>query len=381
MSTLSPVLAAMQTYPFVRLDEAKAEARARGIQLIDFGMGDPLEPTPAFIQRALAEALPLTEGYPRAQGLPELRSAIAGWVRRRFGAEVDPETELIPTYGSKEAIFLFPLVAVDRERGKDVVVVPEPAYPVYERGAAFAGAETRFLPLHENAAWLPDLDAIDDETWRRCAIFWVNYPHNPTGAVAPLTFYAELAERAREHGFYLASDEAYTELWFDAPPESAVQLPDRGNVVVFNTLSKRSSMTGYRSGFVCAEPALISALRSFRPNVGTAPQEFVQRASVPAWNDEQHVEDTRARYARKRAVIESALPPLARGSSAATFYLWFVVPGAEKAEAFATRLLEHGIVVAPGSYFGPSGEGYARLALVPSLEECERAAAILRETL
>jgi len=371
----------MQTYPFVRLDEAKAAARARGIELIDFGMGDPIEPTPAFIQRALADALPLTEGYPRAQGLPELRNAIAGWLRRRFGAEVDPEAELIPTYGSKEAIFLFPLVVVDRERGKDLVVVPEPAYPVYERGAAFAGAETRFVPLRENAAWLPDLDAIDDETWSRCAVFWVNYPHNPTGAVAPLAFYAELAQRAREYGFYVASDEAYTELWFKAPPESAVQLDDRRNVVVFNTLSKRSSMTGYRSGFVCAEPELISALRSFRPNVGTAPQEFVQRASVPAWNDEEHVEEIRARYARKRAVIEQALPPLARGSSTATFYLWFVVPEGETAEAFATRLLEQGVVVAPGSYFGPSGEGYARLALVPSVEECARAAAILRETL
>ncbi len=371
----------MQTYPFVRLDEAKAAARARGIELIDFGMGDPMEPTPEFIQRALAEALPLTQGYPRAQGLPELRVAIADWLRRRFGAEVDPDTELIPTYGSKEAIFLFPLVVVDRACGKDLVVVPEPAYPVYERGAAFAGAEARFVPLREDNAWLPDLDAIDDETWSRCALFWVNYPHNPTGAVAPLAFYEELVERARTHGFYLASDEAYTELWFDAPPESAVQLADRRNVVVFNTLSKRSSMTGYRSGFVCAEPELIAALRSFRPNVGTAPQEFVQRASVLAWNDEVHVEKTRARYARKRAVVQPALPPLARASSTATFYLWFAVPSGETAEGLAARLLEHGVVVAPGPYFGPAGEGYARLALVPSVEDCERAAEILQAVL
>ena len=178
---------------------------------------------------------------------------------------------------------------------------------MYERGAQFAGAEPRFVPLREENAWLPDLDAIDDETWERCAIFWVNYPHNPTGAVAPRAFYEELAERAREHGFYLASDEAYTELWFDEPPGSAVQLDDRSNVVVFQTLSKRSSMTGYRSGFVCAEPELIDALRSFRPNVGTAPQEFVQRASVAAWSDEAHVEENRALYARKRALLEPLL--------------------------------------------------------------------------
>ena len=261
---------------------------------------------------------------------------------------------------------------------KNVVVIPEPAYPVYERGAAFAGAKARFVPLSEGNAWLPDLDAIDDETWSRCAIFWLNYPHNPTGAVAPLSFYEELAERAREHGFYLASDEAYSELWFDDPPESSVQVADRRSVVVFNTLSKRSSMTGYRSGFVCANPELIAALRSFRPNVGTTPQDFVQRASIAAWNDEAHVEETRARYARKRAVLAPRLE-LAQGSSQATFYLWFRVPPGESSESFATRLLERGVVVAPGSYFGPSGEGYARLALVQSLEACEHAAAILRE--
>jgi acetylornithine aminotransferase len=375
---VNPVLDALQTYPFVRLDEAKADARARGIELIDFGMGDPIEPTPEFIQRALADALPLTAGYPRAPGLPELRDAIARWLLLRFGARVDPEHELIPTYGSKEAIFLFPLVACTAE--KDLVLIPEPAYPVYERGAMFAGARAEFLPLSEQEGWLPDLDAVAEETWERCAILWLNYPHNPTGAVAPLSFLERAAELAREHGFYMASDEAYTELWFDRAPSSAVQLEDRARVVVFQTLSKRSSMTGYRSGFVCGEPQLIDALRSFRPNTGTAPQEFVQRASVAAWNDEAHVEETRARYARKRELL-APLFELAAGASKATFYLWFRVPDGEPSEAFATRLLEHGVVVAPGSYFGPSGEGYARLALVPSLEECARAAEILREVL
>jgi acetylornithine aminotransferase len=375
---VNPVLDALQTYPFVRLDEAKADARARGIELIDFGMGDPIEPTPEFIQRALAEALPLTAGYPRAPGLPELREAIARWLGRRFGAQVDADTEVIPTYGSKEAIFLFPLVACTTE--KDLVLVPEPAYPVYERGAMFAGARTEFLPLDEKHRWLPDLDAVAAETWNRCAILWLNYPHNPTGAVAPLEFLERAAELAREHGFYLASDEAYTELWFDEAPTSAVQLSDRSRVVVFQTLSKRSSMTGYRSGFVCAEPELIAALRSFRPNTGTAPQEFVQRASVAAWDDEAHVEEMRGRYAQKRALLAPLLE-LAPGSSEATFYLWFRVPGGESSESFATRLLEHGVVVAPGSYFGPSGEGYARLALVPSVAECERAAEIVKEAL
>jgi succinyldiaminopimelate transaminase len=371
------VLASLQSYPFVRLDEAKAAARARGLELIDFGMGDPIEPTPEFIQRALVEALPLTAGYPRAPGLPELRGAIAGWLERRFGAAVDPERELIPTYGSKEAIFLFPLVACSRE--KNVVVIPEPAYPVYERGALFSGGQVATVPLRETDGWLPDLDRFD--AWDEIAIFWVCYPNNPTGAVAPLSFYEELAARAREHGFLVCSDEAYSELWFDEPPVSALQVPDRTNVVVFNTLSKRSSMTGYRSGFMCAPVEIADALRHFRPTVGTAPQEFVQRAAIAAWSDEQHVDAVRDVYRRKRDVVLPALEAkgLRLAGSTATFYLWVDVGG--PSIPFAERLLEHGVVCAPGAFFGPAGEGYARFALVPTQAECERAAAIIERAL
>jgi acetylornithine aminotransferase len=181
----------------------------------------------------------------------------------------------------------------------------------------------------------------------------------------------------------LASDEAYSELWFESPPPSALQLPDRTNVLVFNTLSKRSSMTGYRSGFAAGDPELIAALRAFRPTVGTAPQEFVQRASIAAWGDERHVEETRARYRRKRDIVGGALARsgVRVAGDAATMFLWAEVPGGERSEAFAARLLEHGVVVAPGSYLGRAGEGYVRLALVPDLEDCERAAAILEEVL
>ncbi len=185
--------------------------------------------------------------YPRAAGLPELREAIAAWIDRRYGVSVDADVEIVPTLGSKEAIFSFAQVAVGDRR---VVAVPEPAYPVYERGALFAGGSVVTVPLREETGWLPDLDAFD--AWDELAVFWVCYPNNPTGATAPLSFYEELAGRAREHGFLLCSDEAYSELWFGEEPVSALQVADRENVVVFNTLSKRSSMTGYRSGFVCA---------------------------------------------------------------------------------------------------------------------------------
>jgi len=381
--SLSPALAATGTYPFVKLEEAKRRLAAQGVELIDFGKGDPREPTDPMIRQALAESITEISTYPLAEGLPELRAALAGWCARRFGVELDPGTEIIPTYGSKEAIFLLAQILIDRDGDRRLVLTTEPGYPVPERGAAFAGADVLQLPLLEENGFLPDLDAIGAATWQQAAIVWINYPNNPTGAVAPLDFLERLAELSEEHGFLLAADEAYTELWFDEPPHSALEVRDRGNVAVFNTLSKRSSMTGYRSGFVAANPDLIAALKQFRPSVGTAPQEFVQRASVIAWNDEEHVERTRAVYRRKRNAL---LPTLARkgirlAGSEATMYLWLEVPGGERSEAFAGRLLEHGLIVSPGTFFGPAGEGYWRLALVPTEEECRRAAEILEGVL
>ena len=380
---VSPVLAAQAVYPFVRIEEAKRRKAAEGVRIFDFGMGDPREPTDPLIKRALGEALDEATGYPTAVGLPEYRDAVAAWIGRRFGVSVDPASELIPTYGSKEAIFLFAQVVLDAGSGKDVVLVPEPGYPVYERGALFAGAEVQTFPLLPENGFLPDLDAIDGDTWSRTALIWVCYPNNPTGAVAPLPFYERLAALAREHDVLVCSDEAYTELWFDEPPASALQVADRSNVVVFNTLSKRSSMTGYRCGFVAAPSEVIESLRKFRPNVGTAPQVFVQRAGVAAWGDEEHVERNRALYARKRQLFVDvfARRGVALAGSAATMYLWVEAPEGETSESFADRLLEHGIVVAPGSYFGPSGEGFVRFALVPTEQECAEAAALLEEVL
>jgi succinyldiaminopimelate transaminase len=380
---ISPVLERQATYPFVRLNEAARGRLERGLEVIDFGTGDPREATDPLIRQALVDGLRDRMGYPLAQGLPELRSAIAGWTERRFGGRLDPDTEIVPTLGSKEAIFSFAHVVVDLERGKDTVAFTEPGYPVYERGALFAHARPLPLPLREANGFLPDLDSVDAQTWGRLAVFWVNYPNNPTCATAPLSFYERLGGLAREHGFVLASDEAYTELWFESPPASALELDDLTNVAVFNTLSKRSSMTGYRSGFVAGDASLIAALKAFRPTVGTAPQEFVQRASVVAWGDEAHVERTRALYARKRALFLELFERngVRVAGSEATMYLWVEVPSGETSEEFAERLLEHGILVAPGSYLGASGEGYVRLALVPGEDECTRAVGILEEVL
>ena len=380
---LSPVLRATATYPFVRLNDAVAERRARGLEVIDLGMGDPREPTDPAILDALRNGVRERMGYPAAVGLPELRDAVAAWVGRRFGVALDPGSQIIPTLGSKEAIFSFAQVVLDAPAGRDTVVVTEPGYPVPGRGAAFAGARVVELPLLEGHGFIPALDHVPDEVWDRAALVWLNSPNNPTGAIASLDYYARLAALARERGFVLAADEAYSELWFEAQPESVLQLPDLTNVVAFNTLSKRSSMTGFRSGFVAGDPALIGALRQFRPNIGTAPQEFVQRASVVAWGDEAHVARARDAYRRKRDLLLGVLrrKGLRDAGGPATMYLWIAVPEGETSESHAARLLERGVLVTPGVYLGPSGEGYVRYALVPTEDECARAAEILEEVL
>jgi succinyldiaminopimelate transaminase len=382
---LSSAIRDVEPYPFEELDRRRKAALEGGRTLIDFGVGDPREETPAFIRKALTDALEPISSYPRAAGLAELRQAIAAWVGRRFAVALDAERDILPTLGSKELIFSLAQAVADPTGDKDLVLTTAPGYTIPERGAAYAGLEVRRLPLTEANAFLPDLDTVSSEIWGRAAVLWLNYPNNPTGAVAPLDFLRDAAERCRGHDVLLASDEAYIELWFEgeAPP-SALQVSALSNVLAIHTLSKRSSMTGYRSGFVAGDADLIAALRRLRPSVGVTPQEFVQRASVPAWNDEEHVRENRARYAAKRRVF---LDLFARhgvrvAGSAATFYLWVEVPGGRASRDWALELLERlGVVVAPGSFFGPEGEGYVRIALVPNLDECERAASMLDEVL
>ena len=282
---------------------------------------------------------------------------------------LDPDAQVIPTLGSKEAVFGLANVFAG-----EVVAVPTPAYPVYERGAVFAGKRVLELPLTESGGWLPDLSAVD---WTGVGVLWLNYPNNPTGARAPVEFYEAAAELAREHGFVLASDEAYSELYFAGePPASALQVSNLSHVAVFNTLSKRSSMPGYRSGFVAGDPDIVAALKKYRPNVGVAPLEMVQRAAIAAWGDETHVDEVRERYRAKRAALLPALEALGLRDAGgdATFFLW--LDAGPDADALAARWLEAGVVVAPGSFFG--APGYLRLALVPPPEACARAAELIR---
>ena len=347
-------------------------------------MGDPREVTAGVHPRGVPGCgIEPISSYPRAAGLPELREAIAGWVERRFGVTVDAgPSGPAACSGSKELVFSLAQAVLDPAAGKDSGArdgarVHDPRTWRAVRGRRRAVR----LPLTEAKGFLPDLDAIDDATWDRAAILWLNYPNNPTGAVAPLAFLADAAERCRAHDVLLASDEAYSELWFEraAAARARSRWAISTNVLAINTLSKRSSMTGYRSGFAAGDPDLIAALKALRPSVGVTPQEFVQRASVAAWNDEAHVEDNRRRYAAKRADLPGPVrAPRRRGRRQRGHVLPVgegARPGGRRWTGRSSCWNEPGSIVAPGSFFGPEGEGYVRMAMVPTVAECGEAAA------
>lgn len=376
---LNPLLADPREYPFVKLERRARELAPAGVTPIHFGIGDPREETPEFIRRTLAAAVPAVSSYPTAAGKPELRAAIAGWYRRRFGVTLDPDRDVLPANGTKEAVFLlaFAIVASpaarDRGDGRRTVVIPSPAYPVYEHGARLAGADVHFAPLSGAHGWRFDLAAVPDAVWERTALLWLNDPHNPTGSQLAPGHYEKVLALARRHGFWVAGDHAYDELGWGARPHSILEC-GFDNAIAFHTLSKRSAMTGYRSGFMAGDARLMDVLRRFRPTVGVATPEFVQDAAIAAWNDDAHVEGLRARYAAKRAAFLEcfARRGWAVEASEATFYLWMRVPGGDD-EAFAERLMRVGVVATPGSYLGPGGAGYVRWALVPTLAACEEA--------
>jgi succinyldiaminopimelate transaminase len=375
----NPLLARFATYPFVEIERRKRERMARGVDVVDLSIGDPAEPTPVFIVEALKAHLPERSSYPTVLGLPALRGAIAAWMARRHGVALDPATEILPANGSKEAIWNVHTALLDPTSRRRRVVYPSPAYPIYERAAAFCGGVPTPLPVDEAHGFLPDLGAVHAHVWDETAILWLNYPHNPTGAMAPLAFYAHALELAHRHGFIVCSDEAYGELTFDTPATTLLAA-GKERALVFHTLSKRSAMTGYRSGFVAGDPALMAAFRALRPSLGVATPEFVQHAAIAAWNDDAHVARLVAGFRARRdeALAFLAGPGQALGlrvvPNAATFYLWLALPPGEGGTALYEHWLEDaGVAVVPGEFMGEGGAGYVRLALVPTPEACRTA--------
>lgn len=378
---MNPALLALKPYPMAQLQVRKAELAKAGKTIHDFGTGDPVEPTPAFIPAALRAAVPEISQYPSVAGTPALRAAAAGYLKRRFGVTVDAATQILPSAGSKEAIFHLALAFLDPASAKRAVVYGTPGYPVYQSGVLFAGGEDHPLVLERARGYRLELERLPREVLARTAIAWLNYPHNPTGACVDTAYLATQLAVAREHGILLASDECYQDLWFDANrPPSALEIagPDAKGLLVFHSCSKRSGMTGYRTGFMAGDAALLKAYRGWRAHFGVGSPAFIEQAAAAAWADDAHAAERRTIFAEKYRVLVEGLHALGIATlpSQAGLYIWAQVPGGGDADAYAARCLDAGIVVSPGGFFGDGGQGWFRLALVPSLAGCREALAV-----
>jgi LL-diaminopimelate aminotransferase len=378
MATAPAATASGKTYFTVLLDQAKEDLTRRGVPIFDFGVGDPREPTAPFIRRALIDALDPVSQYPTIIGQRRLREAVAGWARRRLDVTLDSDTQILPAAGSKEAIFHLPLAVVRHDERRRRIVYPSPSYPVYDGSAVYAQCIPHPVALRADNGYRLELAELGRDVLRETCIAWINYPHNPTGASIDLDYLRRQVSVAREYDILLCADDCYLDLYFDeqSPPPGVLQVTQTG-VLSFGSLSKRSGMTGYRSGYIAGDANAIAALRRTRPNFGVASQDFVQAAATAAWSDDGHVAERRAMFRAKRDRLATFLSQ--RGytvsGSQGAIYLWAKVPLADD-QVFFARLLEHGIVVSPGESFGAGGEGYFRVALVPSLAEIEQALAV-----
>jgi len=367
----------LQAYPTQRLADRKAKIRARGGRIFDFGTGDPIDPTPAFIRQALIDAVPERAGYAHVQGGSELRHVAAGYLARRFGVAVDPETEIISTSGSMEAVFHLPMVLVSGDSEHDHVLYAQPGYTVFEISTLFAHAHPHAHVLNAGNHYLFSPDDVDRDVLARTGMVFLNYPHNPSGQVLPAELFRMWVEARDEHGFVLVSDEVYCDIYFGEPPHSLLEFGRKGCLAMHSS-SKRSGMTGYQSGFLAGDPELIATLRRYRTSMGLASPVWTQAAAVAAWADFDHVEERRAAFDEKRRILLDmfAARDVRVFPGSATLFLWVEVPAGETDVSYADHLLEHGILVSPGSFYGPSQDRFVRVALVPSADECREAAEI-----
>jgi LL-diaminopimelate aminotransferase len=365
-------------YLFVEIDRAKRRLQAEGKDLIDLGVGDPDLPTPAPIIERLKAAVddPANHRYSFSEGLPELREAIARWYDRRFGVALDPNTEVLPLLGSKEGIGHLPLALVDPG---DAVLVPDPCYPPYRSGTVFAGAEVVSMPLLEENGFFPDLGGISQKAARRAKLLFLNYPNNPTAAVAGEEQFREAIAMAKEFGFVVAHDAAYSEIAFDDHrPISFLQVPEAKSVgVEFHSLSKTYQMTGWRIGWVCGNAQVIAALAQLKTNLDSGIFQPIQWAGIAALEgDQAPLKEAIAAYQRRRDLLIDGLAKAGWQipKPVAGFYVWARVPTPGLSLAFASKVLERcHVLIAPGVGFGPSGEGYVRLSLTVPTDRIQEA--------
>ncbi len=377
-------LKALPPYLFAEVDRKKKAAIAAGRPVLNLGIGDPDRPTPQFIIDALARSTAdaKTHRYALDEGDPGLREAIAAWFARRFGVELSPEDEVLPTLGSKEAIVHFLLAAVNPG---DVVLVPDPCYPPYRGGTLFAGGEVFSMPLAAENDFLPDLGQIPAEVLERARVIFVNYPNNPTAACAPREFYEELVAFALKHDLVVAQDAAYTELYFEEPPMSVLEVPGARDVAIeFHSFSKTFNMTGWRLGWACGNARLVAALRQIKSNLDSGVFTAIQRAGVAALEgyDRPEVSGLRAMYRERRDVLVPGLRDagLEPNVPNATFYVWARCPEGVSSMNMASALLEQcDIVATPGVGLGSHGDGYVRFALTLESEQMAEAVERMRK--
>ena len=371
-------------YLFAEIDRKVGEARARGADIISFGVGDPDLPTPPHVVEALVEAArnPATHRYPSYTGMPQFRRAIAAWYERRFGVDLDPEEEVQPLVGSKEGIYHLPVAFVD---AGDVALVPDPGYPVYETGTILAGGEPVLLPLTAENGFVPDLGSLPREVVDRARVLWLNYPSNPTSACVDLGFFERAVAFCDEHDLLLAHDAAYTEITYDgyvAPSVLQVEgAMDRS--VEFHSLSKTYNMTGWRIGWVAGARPAIEAIKRLKTNIDSGIFDAVQYAGIAALTGPQdHLRATVERYRDRRDQLCDALKSMgiAVEPPKGSIYVWAPVPEGFDSESFTSHLLdEAAVVVAPGTGYGPSGEGFVRFSLTISDERLEEGVERLRK--
>ena len=386
----------LQPYPFEKLSALKAGVTPPGgMEHIALYIGEPRHPTPAVVTEALVGNLKGLSSYPATKGEPALRQAVAQWLTRRFrlpASCVDPDRHVLPVNGTREALFAFAQAVVDRS-GDPLVVMPNPFYQIYEGAALLAGARPHFVPCTEATGWLPDLDAVPPDVWRRCQLAYVCSPGNPTGAVLALGALQRLIRLADEHDFVIASDECYSEIYHDeaSPPpgllEAAAAMGRTGfeRCVAFHSLSKRSNAPGLRSGFVAGDPRVLERFLLYRTYHGCAMSPPVQAASAGAWGDEAHVVANRAAYREKSdAVLDILGGCLNVTRPTASFYLWPETPAPDT--DFAQGLYaRQNVTVLPGSFLSRAvdginpGAGHVRIALVAPLDECVTAAHRIRD--
>ncbi|MGH2585356.1 MAG: LL-diaminopimelate aminotransferase [Dehalococcoidia bacterium] len=355
-------------YLFAEISRKTAAKRAQGVDVISFGIGDPDLPTPPHVLAALKEAAddPPNHRYPESDGLPELRQAMATWYQERFDVALDPHKEVVPLIGSKEGIGHVALCFIDPG---DVALVPDPAYPVYAVGTMFAGGEVYPLPLEEERGFLPILDAIPSGVAQQAKVLWINYPNNPTGAIATPEFFERVVDFARRNDIVVLHDLAYADVAYDGyRPPSFLETPGAKEVgIEFNSLSKSYNMTGWRVGMAVGNAAAVDALTRVKSNLDSGIPQAIQQMAIAALSGPQDAIDDHNRiYQRRRDRIIEVLRGLGLGVEApkASLYVWAKLPEGETSIEFAGQLLDDtGVVVTPGIGYGAHGEGYVRLSV------------------